>query len=230
MTVTFRFAGPEDVGLILSFIRALAAYEKMADEVVADENILREELFEKRRAEVIFPCLEGKEVGFALFFHNFSTFLGRSGLYLEDLFILPEYRGRGIGKQSLQELSRIADERGCGRLEWCCLDWNESAIGFYKRMGAVPMSEWTTYRLAGEKLKIQGAVARIRHMERVFDCLLAEKGDETQLAELMGYYQGPLWRQDYRLDEMGLLPPELKRGVLSQDGVWNYLEKRKRER
>ena len=149
----FRFAEVQDAALILDFIKGLAEYEKMSDQVVATEELLREWIFEKKKAEVIFAVENGKEVGFALFFHNFSTFLGRSGIYLEDLFVIPEYRGRGHGKALIRELARITVERGCGRLEWCCLDWNKPSIDFYLSLGAVPMDEWTTYRLAGEKLK-----------------------------------------------------------------------------
>ncbi len=150
---TFRPAVPGDEGLILSFIRALADYEKMSGQVVATPELLREWLFEKQKAEVIFALAGGREVGFALFFHNFSTFLGRAGVYLEDLFVLPEERGKGYGKALLKELGRIAVERGCGRLEWACLDWNRPSIDFYtKRMHAVPMDEWTVYRLTGETL------------------------------------------------------------------------------
>lgn len=148
----FRLATVEDCGLILDFIKQLATYEKMLDEVVATEEILKEWVFEKQRAEVIFVLEEGKEVGFALFFHNFSTFLGRSGLYLEDLFVLPEYRGKGYGKSLLHRLAEIAVERRCGRLEWVCLDWNQPSIDFYKSLGAVPMDEWTIYRISGKRL------------------------------------------------------------------------------
>ena len=141
--VTFRFAQPEDAALILRFIRGLAEYEKMTDEVVATEELLREWIFEKGKAEVLFAVADGTEVGFALFFHNFSTFLGRAGIYLEDLFVLPEHRGHGYGKALLKRLAAITVERGCGRLEWSCLDWNAPSIAFYKFMGAVPMDEWT---------------------------------------------------------------------------------------
>ena len=150
--MTFRFATEADAPLILQFIRDLAAYEKMLDQVVADEALLRQQLFERRQAEVIFALEEGKEVGFALFFHNFSTFLGRSGLYLEDLFVLPEYRGKGYGKGLLAKLASVAVERGYGRMEWSCLDWNRPSIDFYKSLGAQPMDEWTVYRLTGETL------------------------------------------------------------------------------
>lgn len=149
----FRYAVRSDVPLILKFIRDLADYEKLLGEVVATEALLEEWLFEKEKAEVIFAMDDGREVGFALFFHNFSTFLGRGGIYLEDLFVLPEYRGRGFGKAILKELARIAVERGCGRLEWWCLDWNRSSIDFYLSLGAEPMEDWTVYRLAGDTLK-----------------------------------------------------------------------------
>ena len=151
--VTFRFAQPEDAALILRFIRGLAEYEKMTDEVVATEELLREWIFEKGKAEVLLAVADGTEVGFALFFHNFSTFLGRAGIYLEDLFVLPEHRGHGDGKALLKRLAAITVERGCGRLEWSCLDWNAPSIAFYKFMGAVPMDEWTAYRLTGETLQ-----------------------------------------------------------------------------
>lgn len=150
--LAFRWAEEKDAALILHFIRALAAYEKLSDQVVATEELLREWIFEKKKAEVLFPLEDGKEVGFALFFHNFSTFLGRAGLYLEDLYISPEYRGKGYGKATLQKLAQIAVERGCGRLEWSCLDWNKPSIDFYLSLGAVPMEEWTVYRLTGETL------------------------------------------------------------------------------
>ena len=148
----FRAAVREDVPLILTFIRELADYEGMLDEVVADEATLEEWLFDRRAAEVVFALEEGREVGFALFFHNFSTFLGRSGVYLEDLYVRPEHRGKGYGKALLKWLARIALERGCGRLEWWCLDWNRPSIDFYLSMGAEPMSDWTVYRVAGEAL------------------------------------------------------------------------------
>ena len=150
--VVFRQAEPGDVPLILRFIRNLADYEHLLDQVVATEDILREWLFEKRKAEVIFAMENGREVGFALYFHNFSTFLGRAGIYLEDLFVLPEARGKGYGKALLKQLAVIAKEQGCGRLEWWCLDWNRPSIDFYKSMGAVPMDEWTVYRVTGDAL------------------------------------------------------------------------------
>ena len=154
--LTFRFAEKEDVSKILYFIRELASYEHMLDEVVATEELLEEWLFEKEKAEVLFAVKDGEEIGFALFFHNFSTFLGRAGIYLEDLYVKPECRGNGYGKALLQELARIALERGCGRLEWWCLDWNQPSIDFYLAMGAEPMKDWTVYRVAGEALEKLG--------------------------------------------------------------------------
>nr|WP_269141921.1 GNAT family N-acetyltransferase [Lientehia hominis] len=149
----FRFAEEKDTPLILYFIKELAVYEKMLEEVVATAETLEEWIFQKKKAEVFFAVADGKEVGFALFFHNFSTFLGKAGLYLEDLFILPEYRGKGYGKAIFRKLAQIAVERGCGRMEWSCLDWNSSSIRFYRSLGAVSMDEWTTYRLAGDALE-----------------------------------------------------------------------------
>lgn len=151
--LTFRYAVRRDIPLILQFIRDLAEYEKLLDEVVADEATLEEWIFDQKKAEVIFAMKEGKEIGFALFFHNFSTFLGRAGLYLEDLFVLPEYRGKGYGKQLLKKLASIAVQRKCGRLEWWCLDWNQSSIDFYLSLGAEPMSDWTVYRISGDTLQ-----------------------------------------------------------------------------
>ena len=153
MELTFRFAEERDTPLILDFIKWLADYERMLDQVVGDEDTLADQLFRKKNAEVLFALENGKEVGFALFFHNFSTFLGRSGLYLEDLFVLPEHRGKGYGKAILQRLAAIARERDCGRMEWWCLDWNKPSIDFYRSLGAEPMSDWTVYRLTGETLK-----------------------------------------------------------------------------
>ena len=147
-----RYATEKDAALILEFIRGIAEYEKMSDEVVATEELLQEWIFEKKKAEVIFAVENGVEVGFALFFHNFSTFVGRAGLYLEDLFVKVEHRGKGYGKALLKELARIAVERGCGRMDWVCLDWNQPSIDFYKRMGARPMDEWTVYRVSGAGL------------------------------------------------------------------------------
>ena len=152
----FRYAERKDVPLILQFIRELAEYEHMLDQVVATPKLLEMWLFDKKKAEVIFVLDGDTEAGFALFFHNFSTFLGRAGIYLEDLYVKPEFRGKGLGKGLLTELARIAVERGCGRLEWWCLDWNKPSIDFYLSMGAEPMSDWTVYRIAGETLQKLG--------------------------------------------------------------------------
>ena len=152
MSLEFRNAERKDTALILQFIRELAEYEKMLDEVVADEVMLEEWIFDKQKAEVIFAMEGEKEIGFALYFHNFSTFLGRAGIYLEDLFVKPEYRGKGYGKAILKKLASIAVERGCGRLEWSCLDWNKPSIDFYRSLGAEPMSDWTVYRITGYTL------------------------------------------------------------------------------
>ena len=153
MKLTFRYATEADTPLILRFIKDLAEYEKMLNEVVATEEVLREWLFRKKNAEVIFAMADGTEAGFALFFHNFSTFLGRAGIYLEDLYVKPEYRGYGYGKAILKKLAQIAAERGCGRLEWWCLDWNQPSIDFYLSLGAQPMKDWTVYRISGDTLK-----------------------------------------------------------------------------
>lgn len=147
-----RFANENDVETVLNFILQLAEYENMLGDVVATPELLREWIFEKNKAEVVFAVENGKEVGFALFFHNFSTFLGRSGIYLEDLFVLPEHRGKGYGKALLRKLAEITVERGCGRLEWCCLDWNKPSIDFYLSLGAKPLDDWTIYRMTGETL------------------------------------------------------------------------------
>ena len=147
-----RSAAAEDVPLILKFIRDLAEYERMLDECVATEGLLREWLFEKGKAETVIGELNGEPVAFALFFHNFSTFLGRAGIYLEDLYVRPEARGKGIGKKMLKHLAKLAVERGCGRLEWSCLDWNKNSIEFYLSLGAIAMSDWTVYRVAGDTL------------------------------------------------------------------------------
>ena len=149
----FRFATKDDAALILEFIKGLAEYEKMSKDVVATEDLLREWIFEKEKAEVIFALEDGVEVGFALFFHNFSTFLGRAGIYLEDLYVKPEFRGHGHGKALLRKIAQIAVERECGRVEWCCLDWNKPSIDFYLSLGAKPLDEWTLYRLTGDVLK-----------------------------------------------------------------------------
>lgn len=151
--LTFRYAEERDTAVILRFIRELAEYEKMLDEVVATEDLLREWIFEKKKAEVLFALEDGEEVGFALFFHNFSTFLGRAGIYLEDLYVKPEKRGMGYGEALLKKLAQTAVERGCGRLEWWCLDWNRPSIDFYLSLGAEPMEDWTVYRIAGDTLQ-----------------------------------------------------------------------------
>ena len=148
-----RTASVEDCGRILQMIWALARYEKMEDQVVATEDLLREWIFEKKKAEVLFATEDGREVGFALFFHNFSTFLGRAGIYLEDLYVMPEYRGKGHGKALLKRLAQITLERGCGRLDWQCLDWNERSIAFYRSLGAEALDDWTGYRLSGKTLE-----------------------------------------------------------------------------
>ncbi|HYW09130.1 MAG TPA: GNAT family N-acetyltransferase [Longimicrobium sp.] len=158
-----RPALPADVPLILHFIRRLAEYERLAGEVVATEAILRDSLFGARpAAEVVIAEWEGAPAGFALFFHNFSTFLGRPGLYLEDLFVEPEQRGRGIGRALLGHLARVAAERGCGRLEWSVLDWNGDAIRFYRSLGAEPMDDWTVYRVTGDALAALAAPPETR--------------------------------------------------------------------
>lgn len=153
MNIIFEKASRKDVPIILQFIKDLARYEKLENEVIATEELIEEWLFDKEKAEVIFAVVDHKKIGFALFFHNFSTFLGRAGLYLEDLYIMPEYRGNGYGKAMIKELARIAVERGCGRLEWWCLDWNQSSIDFYLSLGAKAMDEWTVYRITGESLR-----------------------------------------------------------------------------
>ena len=151
--ITIRRAEEKDAALILHFIRQLAIYEKMEAQVVATEELLKEWIFEKQAAEVLFAVADGQEVGFALFFHNYSTFLGRAGIYLEDLFVKPAHRGKGCGKALLKKLASIAVERGCGRLEWSCLDWNQPSIDFYRSLGAVPMDDWTVYRVTGDTLR-----------------------------------------------------------------------------
>ena len=148
----FRVAVRDDVPMIFKFIKELAKYEEMLSDVTATSKLLEYWLFDKQAAEVLFAITDGKEVGFALYFTNFSTFLGKAGLYLEDLFVLPEYRGYGIGKALLTELAHIAVGRGYGRMEWACLDWNEPSIDFFRSIGAVDMCDWTTYRLTGDAL------------------------------------------------------------------------------
>ncbi len=148
-----RFANKNDVPLILSFIKELAAYEKMEDEVVASEDILMQSLFKRKAAETIIGEYKGEPVGFVVFFHNFSTFLGKPGLYIEDIYVKPEMRGKGFGKTMFLFMAKLAVERDCGRMDWSCLDWNEPSIDFYKSMGAVAMDEWTIYRIHGDTLK-----------------------------------------------------------------------------
>lgn len=148
-----RFAERKDVSLILKFIKDLAEYEHMSDEVVATEALLEQTLFDQKKAEVIIGEYQQEPVAFALFFHNFSTFLGRPGIYLEDLFVLPKMRGKGFGTMMITFLAALAVERECGRLEWSCLNWNQPSIQFYKSMGAVPMEEWTSFRASGQVLK-----------------------------------------------------------------------------
>lgn len=149
----YRYAERKDIPLLISFIEKLAEYENMTDQVKIDADTLEKWIFNKEKAEVIFALEDGKEVGYALFFYNFSTFLGKAGIYLEDLFILPEYRGKGYGKGLLKVLAKIAVENGYGRLEWSCLDWNKPSIDFYLSLGAEPLSDWTMYRATGEALE-----------------------------------------------------------------------------
>jgi GNAT superfamily N-acetyltransferase len=152
--LTIRPAAEHEVPEVLAFIRELAIYERLESEVVATEESLRAALFGPRPyAEVVFACLEERPVGFALFFHNFSTFLGKPGIYLEDLFVRPAARGMGIGRRLLEWLARTTLERGCGRLDWAVLDWNEPSIGFYRSLGAVALDEWTTFRMTGRALQ-----------------------------------------------------------------------------
>ena len=150
---TIRKAERKDVALLLEFIKGIARYEKLENEVIADLATLESEMFDHQRAEAVFAMVDGREVGFALYFFNFSTFLGHSGLYLEDLFVWPEYRGRGYGKALLLHLVGIARERHCGRMEWTCLDWNKPSIDFYLSLGAIPMDQWTVYRLDAKALE-----------------------------------------------------------------------------
>lgn len=153
MNTTVRAATPDDVALIRSLIEGLAEYERLRHECVATDELLRASLFGPRPyAEVVIAEWEGEPAGFALFFHNFSTFLARPGIYLEDLYVRPEHRGHGIGRALLRHLAQLAVARGCGRLEWSVLDWNEDAIGFYRKLGARPQDEWTVYRVTGDAL------------------------------------------------------------------------------
>jgi len=154
VSLQIREATEADVHVILWFIRQLAEYERLTHEAVMTEEALRESLFGSRRsAEVLLAYYDDKPVGFAVFFHNFSTFLGKPGLYLEDLFVIPEMRGKGFGKALLLRLAKIACDRNCGRFEWAVLDWNKPSIEFYKKLGAIPMDEWTIFRVTGDALK-----------------------------------------------------------------------------
>jgi GNAT superfamily N-acetyltransferase len=151
--IVIQWATKDDIALILKFIKKLAVYEKLSHEVIATEKKLAKSLFGDRRvAEVFIAYVHDKPVGFCLFFHNFSTFLGVPGIYIEDLYVDPESRGKGIGREMLKFVAKLAVERGCGRVEWSVLDWNEPAISFYKNLGAIPMDGWTTFRLSGESL------------------------------------------------------------------------------
>jgi len=163
MDITIRQATVSDVPLILDFIRGLAEYERLAEYVTATEAGLRESLFGRQPAAEVLIAEAGREpVGFALFFHNYSTFLGQRGLYLEDLFVKPAWRHRGVGRQLLGQLARVALERDCGRMEWAVLDWNDPAIRFYRGLGAQPMDEWTVFRLTGDALTaLAGARTRV---------------------------------------------------------------------
>lgn len=148
-----RKACPKDVPQILEFIKGIARYEKMENEVIATEKMLHEWLFQKEVAEVVFAEEDGKAVGFALYFHNFSTFVGKAGIYLEDLYVFPEHRGKGYGKALFLHLTKTALERGCGRMEWVCLNWNQPSIDFYRSMGAISLDDWKTYRLTENTIK-----------------------------------------------------------------------------
>jgi len=161
--ISIRPATAHDVPLVLEFIRELARYERLEHEVTATEADLGEALFgERRYAEVVFACGAGKALGFALFFHNFSTFKGRPGIYLEDLYVRPEARGQGVGRKLLAHLARTAVERRCSRLEWAVLNWNEPSIGFYRSLGAVSMDEWSIFRLTGEPLTLLAGSACVQ--------------------------------------------------------------------
>ena len=152
--IKIRSAEIKDSEIILKLIKELSVYEKLSHTVINNEVLLKENLFGKRKfAEVLIADFENQSVGFALFFHNYSTFVGKPGIYLEDLYVKPEMRGKGIGKALFLELIKIAKERNCGRVEWSVLNWNKSAIDFYKSMGAIPMDEWTVYRLTSDKIE-----------------------------------------------------------------------------
>jgi GNAT superfamily N-acetyltransferase len=160
-SLTIRPARESECALILGFIKELAEFEKLLHEVEATEEMIRRNVFEKHIAEVVFAELDGRPVGFALFFHNFSTFVGKPGIYLEDLYVKPEHRGKGIGKALLVYLAALAKRRGCGRFEWAVLNWNEKAISFYRSLGAKPMNEWTVHRLDGGDLDKVASLAGV---------------------------------------------------------------------
>ncbi len=152
MSPVIRYANIDDIDKIIYFIKELAVYEKMQDEVVTNKDLVKKWIFDLKIAEVLFVMEQNKEVGFALFFHNYSTFVGKAGIYLEDLYVLPNYRHKGYGKALIKKLASICIERECGRFEWCCLNWNKPSIDFYLSLGAKPMDDWTTYRLDGDAL------------------------------------------------------------------------------
>ena len=152
MNPVIRNANIDDIDKIIYFIKELAVYEKMQDEGVTNKDLVKKWIFDLKIAEVLFVMEQNKEVGFALFFHNYSTFVGKAGIYLEDLYVLPNYRHKGYGKALIKKLASICIERECGRFEWCCLNWNKPSIDFYLSLGAKPMDEWTTYRVDGKAL------------------------------------------------------------------------------
>ena len=152
--VTFRYAVREDVALILRFIKKLAEYEKIPEAVYATEEFLEEWMFDKQRAEVIFAQIDGKDIGFVFFYQTFPAYLGNGGIYIDDLYVDPEYRGKGYGKQMIKYMARTALERDCGRMEWCCLNWNQSSMDFYRSMGAIPLDECTIFRAPENVLKM----------------------------------------------------------------------------
>lgn len=152
MSLTFKQAEPKDMATLLSLIKELASYEHLEQEVTATEEILTEWIFTKKKADAVFPVLDGKFIGYCLYFYNFSTFLGKAGIYVEDLFIQPAFRHKGYGRKLLQHITQKAKDEGLGRVEWACLDWNKPSIDFYLSLGAVPMEGWSTYRLTEEKL------------------------------------------------------------------------------
>jgi len=153
MQITYRQAQRSDVALVLDFVRQLAAYEHLLDKVIATEQDLEQWLFDKQLVQALFVLVDGQEVGFALYFYNYSSFLGKAGLYIEDLFVQPAWRGQGLGKGLLQQLAQRALAAGCGRMEWACLDWNQPSIDFYLSLGAVPLADWTSYRLGVDELQ-----------------------------------------------------------------------------